>query len=118
MPKAKREERKEKDEYEFVLPVFDETAFIRREVQNAKASFWTLGLGLGAGIVSVALYTMTDLPWWAGWLPILGAMGLLRPLLEKVGFGEEVTKSKALIGSYFMLFFTGLAVWILGINLV
>lgn len=119
--KSKREEKAvesksaEGGEYEFKLPAFDEQAFIRREIQSAKASFYTLALGLGAGLVSVLLYAL-PIPWYAGWLPIFGAMLGLRPLLAKMGFPEEVTAWKALAGSFFMLFFTALAVWILGVN--
>jgi hypothetical protein len=33
-----------------------------------------------------------------------------------MSFSEDVVAWKALAGSYFMLFFTGLSVWILGAN--
>lgn len=108
---------KVEEEYEFKLPAFDESKFIRREVQNAKASFYTLAIGVAAGILAVLTY-VAPIPWYWGWLPILGSMALLRGILTRMGFGEEATAWKALIGSYFMLFFTGLALWILGVNLV
>lgn len=119
MARSKREEKAdEKDEsYEFKLPAFDEKAFIRREKEGAKASFFTLGLGLGAGLVSTILYAL-PIPWYWGWLPVLGAMFGLRPILQRMGYSEDVTKWKALFGSYFMLFFTALAVWLLGVNLL
>jgi hypothetical protein len=120
MAKAKREEKaskKDDEGYEFKLPDFDEKAFIRREVESAKASFWTLGIGAAAGIAAYLLL-VAGLDWRLGWLPILASLAFLRPLLQKVGFSEESTQPKALLGSYFMLFFTALALWILGVNLV
>lgn len=118
MSKSKREEKaEEKDgDYEFRLPDFDEKAFIRREVQSAKASFYILGVGVLAGILAVVLSFVG--PWQLGWLAIFGAMVGLRPLLQRFGFGEDVTAWKALFGSFFMLFFTALVVWIVGVNVV
>lgn len=114
-PKSKRDEKSSEGEYEFRLPEFDEKAFVRREVEGAKASFWVLGLGTLAGALSAGLFLL-PVPWWTGWLPLLAAMLGLRPMLERIGFSEELTKPRALVGNYFMLFFTGLAIWILAIN--
>ena len=119
--KSKREEVADakagaEGDYEFKLPHFDEQAFIRRELLSARASFYTLGVGLLAGVASVATY-LAPIPWYWGWLPIFAAIVGLRPLLARLKFPEEVWSWKALIGSYFMLFFTALAVWILGVNL-
>lgn len=119
--KSKREEKAETvaakgDEgYEFKLPAFDEQAFIRREMLTARASFYTLGLGLAAGVVSVVLYLL-PIPWYYGWLPIFAAMVGLRPFLVRRKFPEDVTAWKAQFGSLFMIFFTALSVWILGVN--
>lgn len=118
--KSKREEvaeAKQEGDYEFKLPTFDEKAFIRREILSAKASFYTLGLGLAGGLVAVLLYA-APIGWQWGWLPILGSLVVARPMLQRLGFPEEVTSWKAMFGSFFMLFFTGLAVWILGVNLL
>lgn len=116
--KSKREDQlaEKEGDYEFKLPHFDEQAFIRRELASAKASFYTIALGLAAGIVSVLMYA-APIPWYTGWIPLFAAIVLLRPMLQKLGFSEDVTKPRALIGSYFMLFFTGLSVWMLGVNL-
>ena len=121
--KSKREEKGElkpakgEEGYEFKLPAFDEKTFIRREMLAARASFYTLGLGLAAGVLSVVLF-LTALPWYAGWLPIFAALVAVRPMLARLKFPEEVTSWKAMFGSYFMIFFTGLSIWILGVNLV
>jgi hypothetical protein len=121
MAKAKREEMADaakaaaEGDYEFKLPAFDEKAFIRREIQTARASFYTLGMGLAGGVGAVVCYAL-PVPWSVGWLPIIASLLFIRPTLQKLGFPEEVTAWKALLGSYFMAFFTGLAVWILGVN--
>lgn len=118
MARSKREEPAAKDEeYEFKLPEFDERAFMRREIESARASFWTLGLGLGAGLLALGV-SLAHLDWRLGWLPVLAGMAALRPLLQRMGFSDDSTQLKALLGSYFMLFFTALAVWILGVNLL
>lgn len=118
--KSKREEtapQKGDEGYEFKLPAFDEKAFIRREMLTARASFYTLGLGLLAGVASVGLFA-TSLPWQVGWLPIIAAMVGARPFLQRVGFPEDVTSWKAMFGNLFMIFFTALAVWLLGVNVL
>ena len=121
--KSKREQNAEStpakgDEgYEFKLPAFDEQAFIRRELLAAKASFYVLGLGLVAGVASVLVYLL-PVPWYTGWIPIFVALVAVRPMLAALKFPEEVTAWKALFGSFFMVFFTALSVWILGVNLL
>lgn len=118
MAKSKRDEPTEKDaEYEFKLPPFDEKAFIRREVESARASFYAVGIGALGGIVATALQ-VAGLDWKYGWIPLLASLALLQPLLKARGYGEDATKPKALLGSFFMIFFTGLSVWILGVNVV
>jgi hypothetical protein len=123
MGKASKSKREEtavaaaEGDYEFKLPKFDERAFIRREVQSAKASFYTVGLGIAAGILAAGLYAL-PIAWQWGWLPILASLAVARPMLQKLGFGDEVVAWKAMFGSLFMLFFTGLAVWILGVNVL
>lgn len=121
MAKSKREEEASaKDgDYEFALPTFDERAFIRREVQSARASFITLGLGVLAGVIATLVQKVAGQGHWAyGWLPLVASIVALRPVLVAFDFPPEVTTAKALFGSYFMLFFTGLAIWVLGVNIV
>jgi hypothetical protein len=119
MAKSKREEKAEEkgDGYEFKLPEFDEKAFIRRELLSARASFYVLGLGTLAGVLATALYA-APIAWQWGWLPIVVGLVALRPILQALKFPEEVTSWKSLAGSFFMLFFTGLSVWILGVNVI
>lgn len=119
MAKAKRAEIAEAkdDGYEFKIPEFNEQAFVRREILSARASFYTLAIGTLAGVISTFLWA-APLAWQWGWVPILVGMLALRPILQALKFPEDVLAWKALIGSYFMLFFTGLSIWIIGVNLV
>lgn len=120
MGKSKRDEKAvEKDgDYEFKLPDFDEKAFIRREVLGAKASFYTIAVGVLAGVLATVVSLVAPERWQLGWLPIFGSMLALRPVLQRFGFGEESTTWKAMAGSSFMLFFTALSIWIVGVNVV
>lgn len=119
MAKSRRDEKAEEKEgdYEFTLPHFDEKAFVRREVESAKASFWAVGIGTFGGLVATGLWA-AGLDWKLGWIPLIASVVLLQPLLKSRGFSEDITKPKALVGSWFMIFFTGLSVWVLGVNLV
>jgi hypothetical protein len=58
------------------------------------------------------------IPWYWGWLPIVASMVAIRPMLQRMRYPEEITSWKALLGSFFMMFFTALSVWILGVNLL
>lgn len=119
MAKSKREEVAEakEEDYKFELPPFDERAFIRREVESAKASFYALGLGALGGVLATAIQA-AGVEWKVGWFMLILPLVALQPILRARGFSEDVTKPKALIGSWFMIFFTGLSVWILGINVL
>lgn len=120
MAKSKREEVadvKADGEYEFKLPAFDEKAFVRREVLSARASFITVGLGVAAGILATLIQRIAgQAHWYFGWVALVASLLVLRPLLQRMKFPEEVTAPKALFGSLFMLFFTGLAIWVIGVN--
>lgn len=120
MAKSKRDDKAEEKggDYEFKMPDFDERAFVRREVQSARASFYTIGVGVLAGVLATLVNVAAPERWQLGWLPILGSMFALRPVLQRFGFGEEATSWKALLGSSFMLFFTALSIWIVGVNVI
>jgi hypothetical protein len=123
MAKSKREEAADAkdDGYEFKLPAFDERAFIRREVLSARASFIMIAVGVAAGLIAALLWKALGGPakgstWLWAWIPLFASIAALRPVLVAMKFPEDVTKPRALLGSYFMVFLTGIAVWILLIN--
>lgn len=125
MAKPKREDfaaaAKGEGDYEFKLPAFDEKAFIRREILSARASFIMIAIGLVSGLAAAVMWFMLPRPdqggqWLLAWIPLFASVAALRPILVRMRFPEDVTKPRALLGSYFMVFLTGLAVWILVIN--
>ncbi|MHB8604727.1 MAG: hypothetical protein ACYDCK_05680 [Thermoplasmatota archaeon] len=104
--------------YEFALPHFDEKAFMRREVEGARVTFYVVGIALAAGILARVLEIAGAKlapggGWLIGWLPILIGLGALAPALRRIGFSAETTAPKAMFGNWFLMFFTALALWIL-----
>ena len=121
MAKSKREENEEAGDYEFQLPPFDEKAFIRREVLGARASFVAVGIGLVGGILATVAYFLTGRDvalWYVGMLVVIATALAFPRVLRAMSFPEELTTLKATFGSIFMAFFTGLAVWMLGVNVL
>ncbi|MHB8584630.1 MAG: hypothetical protein ACYDDF_02175 [Thermoplasmatota archaeon] len=116
----KREERREEQaeaegNYEFPMPKFDEQAFMRREVQLARITFLAAALGLAVGILArLCAHYLGD--WRIGFIPILAGVAVFRPLIQRIGFSADVTTFKALFGSMSLVFFTGLALWVLLTN--
>lgn len=105
----------------FALPDFDERAFIRRELSGARTSFVAVGVAVAAGLVATLLQFGTDaagLPWQIGFLPILGAIWAVPPLAKRFGADIDPKDWKATLGNGFIVFFTGLVVWMLALNLV
>lgn len=100
----------------FPMPDFDEKAFMRREVESAKISFWTAGAGLVAGVAAWLVGWLSP-DWRVGWLPIVLSMAVLGPALKKMKFSDDQTAPKAMIGNWFLLFFTALSVWIVLVNM-
>lgn len=103
------------DEYEFHLPEFDEKAFMRRELESARSTFWTFGIAIPVGLLAWAVGAYGG-DWRLGWLPVIAGFAVLAPLLRKVGFSEESTSPKQMFGNWFLLFFTALVIWVIGVN--
>lgn len=119
--------RKEKDatatppegDYTFALPDFDERSFMRREVSSARTTFVACGVAVVAGLVAWLFSLGADaagLPWQVGFVPIAAAIWAVPRVA--VRFGSEVDPKdwKAMLGNGFLVFFTGLSVWILAMN--
>lgn len=118
MAKEKPERKSDKagdEPYEFPMPKFDEKAFMRREVESARMTFITVGLGLAAGVLARLAHLGTG-NFLVGWIPILALLASLTPLFRKLGYSEDNTKPRAMFGNWSLLFFTGLAVWVLLYN--
>lgn len=112
---AKKADAQPEGEYAFPMPDFDEKAFMRREVEGAKISFWAGGAGLVAGLLAWLVGRFGG-DWRLGWLPVLVFMALLGPALKKLHFSDDQTTPKAMFGNWFLLFFTALSVWIVLVN--
>lgn len=101
--------------YEFPMPKFDEKAFMRREVESARMSFIAVGLGVLAGVLArLADYATGN--FLTGWIPILALLVGLTPLFRRLGYSEENTTPKSMFGNWSLLFFTGLALWVVLYN--
>lgn len=115
---AKKAGGKKDDEgeaYDFQMPAFDEKAFMRRELESARITFWTVGVALVVGFLAFALGRYGG-DWRLGLVPIALALATLGPALKRLGYSEEQTGPKMMFGNWFLLFFTALAVWIIALN--
>lgn len=121
--------RKEKDatptpqegDYTFALPDFDERSFMRREVSSARTTFVATGVAFVAGLLAWLFHlagNAAGLPWQIGFLPILAAIWAVPRVAVKFGAEVDPKDWKAMLGNGFLVFFTGLSVWILAMNVV
>lgn len=110
---SKESSKSKEDDYEFIMPDFDEEAFRHKEIQGAQASFVTFGLAILVGIIARALQVVAG-DWHVGLLAVaLGLVGL-RYVLPALGFDAAVEQGlRGLIGDLFLMFFTALAIWVL-----
>ena len=106
-------------DYTFALPDFDERSFMRREVSSARTTFVAVGVAVAAGVVAWLVQLGADaagLPWQLGLLPIFASIWLVPRLAVKAGAEVDPKDWKAMLGNGFLVFFTGLSVWILVMN--
>lgn len=120
MAKSKRDEKEEASEggdYRFVMPEFDDAAFQEKEIQSSRLTFVVVGVSLVLGLFSWLLTVAPGMDWKLGWLPLFAGMFVLKPLLARLRYPEEQLEFKSLFGNYFLLFFSGLAMWTLLANI-
>jgi len=116
-PKREDKEEGEATAFDFASIRFDEAAFMRREIGAARISFLVAGLGLLAGVLAFLAHRFGG-AWLLG-LVVLGAsVFAIRPILQARNVPEELTNWKSMLGQGFLLFTTGLALWVLLLNLV
>ncbi len=106
------------EEYKLPAIEFDERAFLRKEIEGARATFVVVGVGIAVGILArvadyLGLAYVGDRGYLLGWLVILASLPALAPFLRSVGYSDEATAPKAMAGNWFLLFFTDLALWVL-----
>lgn len=111
----KREERPSEEaggSYEFPMPNFDERAFMRREVEAARLTFVAVAIGLVAGVLARLLQHFGP-DWRLGFLPLLIGLAVLRPLFQRLNASPDAIKLRGMLGNWSLVFFTGLALWVL-----
>lgn len=104
-------------EYSFVAPSFDEEAFREKEITGSRVTFVVIGLSALLGILAWAINLIPGLDWRVAAIPLLAGTAALKPLLARMKFPEEQLEFRALFGNYFLLFFSGLAVWVILLNI-
>lgn len=112
----KRDKGDDAEQYEFPMPEFDEKAFMRREMDSAKTTLWTALIAIVTGLLAWIIDVYTG-PWYYGGIIVVAVGALLPRLFAAIGYDEEQTKPKAMIGNWFLLVFTSLAVWVIALNL-
>ncbi len=110
--KAEETEKEAEGDDGFPMPEFDEKAFMRREMESARTTFWTIGLAVPLGVLAWAVSHFGG-SWLYGILPAIAGMIALKPLFQKIGFSDDATAWKGLLGNFSLLFFTVLSIMIL-----
>lgn len=109
-----RKKRKKKEPFEFKTPEFDEVAFMKREVEGAKAAMITLGYAFGVALASWALTL-------AGLAPVGGLVGFvalygLRYVYPLAGVDLSKFDWKLWAGNGAIHIFAWFAFWVLLLN--
>jgi hypothetical protein len=112
MAKKKKKE-KEEESYEFKMPEFDETEFLKKEVRDAKSLLVTFGYALLIGIISFGLaFFNIALSVLVGII----AVPFLRHIYLQIGIDISLIEKKQWAGNIALYVFTWLAIWILLTN--
>ncbi|MFQ5919639.1 MAG: hypothetical protein ACE5I4_06290 [Thermoplasmata archaeon] len=109
-----RKKRKKKESFEFKAPEFDEVAFMKREIEGAKAAMITLGYAFGVALASWALTL-------AGLTPVAGLLGFvalygLRYVYPLAGVDLSKFDWKLWAGNGAIHLFAWFAFWVLLLN--
>ncbi len=109
-----RKKRKKKESFEFKVPEFDEVAFMKREVEGAKAAMITLGYAFAVALGSWALTL-------AGFASVGGLVGFvalygLRYLYPLAGVDLSKFDWKLWAGNGAIHLFAWFAFWVLLLN--
>jgi len=110
---------KEKEEYEFQMPHFDEEEFISEQKKKAKSSFISFGFGILMGITcSVIWISLGDssLKWPVTFLLGICSIGFLIKIFQFFKINITTFERKDWLGTGAFYFFTFLAFFIICIN--
>lgn len=109
-----RKKRKKKEPFEFKAPEFDEAAFMKREVEGAKAAMITIGYAFAVALASWAL-TLSGLAPVGGLLGFVALYGL-RYLYPLAGVDLSKFDWKLWAGNGAIHLFAWFAFWVLLLN--
>jgi len=114
--KSSDEKQDGESDYTFVIPEFDEAAYREKDILSTRITFAVVAFGVVVGIIAWVLTILPGIDWRLGWLPLFAGTAALKPALQRFKFPEDSLNFRALWGSYFLLFFTALAIWVLLFN--
>lgn len=107
-----RRKRKEEDA-DWVAPEFDEVAYMRREIEGARAAVLTIGWAVVGAIVSFLLYAVHPAVAFVGGIAVGYGLVFMLPLL---GVKTDAFKRRDWTGHGITYFFSWLAFWIILLN--
>ena len=110
---------KEKEEYEFQMPQFDEDEFIGEQKKKAKSSFISFGFGILMGIICSAIWASlggSSLKWPVTFLLGICSIGFLIKIFQFFKIDISTFERKDWLGTGAFYFFTFLAFFIICIN--
>ncbi len=112
-----RKKRKKEEDVEFKTPKFDEVAFMKKEMEGAKAALVTIGYALALGLASYVL-TVLSPAWGAPLAALLGFLALygVRYLYPAVGLDTAKFDRRTWAGNGAIFLFAWLAFWVLLLN--
>ena len=110
---------KEKEEYEFQMPHFDEEEFISEQKKKARSSFISFGFGILMGIICSAIWVSlgdSSLKWPVTFLLGICSVGFLIKIFQFFTIDISTFERKDWLGTGAFYFFTFLAFFIICIN--
>jgi len=110
---------KEKEEYEFQMPHFDEEEFISEQKKKAKSSFLSFGFGILMGITSSVIWISlgdSSIKWPVTFLLGICSIGFLIKIFQLFKINTSTFERKDWLGTGAFYFFTFLAFFIICIN--
>lgn len=112
-----RKKRKKEEDVEFKAPKFDEVAFMKKEMEGAKAALVTIGYALVLGLLSYVL-TVLFPGWGAPLAAFIGFLALygLRYLYPIMRLDTAKFERRTWLGNGAIFLFAWLAFWVLLLN--
>ncbi len=115
---AKKAKRKleEEEAASFEFPVFDDTAFVKKEFELAVGLTLASLLSIVVGFVGWGL-NVVGVPWWGSFLIGILVVGLSPVIIARLHAGSAIYTRGDWAGLIFLVFFGFLAVWLLLANI-